>query len=454
MKKFLFLLLLVPTLSMAQFEGDWYTSFAIMGSAMRMQLDIEETPELKVILINPDMEGSVECDEANIEGTELTFKWSVRNLSFKGVLEEGVISGEMTQSGFSWDVTFTREMQEIIVVSRWQEPKAPFPYSSDSVQIENGDITLGATLVLPEGFNNSTPIVVLVSGSGPQNRNCEIAGHEPFWVIADHFARNGIASLRFDDRGTGTSAGSAAETTLTDFGSDAEACAVYLRKTKKFKKNPLGLAGHSEGGMHTLLAATSYKKIDFLIQLATVGTNGRDVLVTQQYDIPKAAGQSEELCKWSQSLYRGMVEIVMNNAQESAVTSLQELLGEAYDNAPESYDKSATTRVQFIMGNIAFINNQWMREFLAFETKDYLNKIDLPILTIHGGKDIQVAAESNSNGFADYENSSRHILPDLNHLLQPCEVCDINEYGVIDTTISPEVLKLMTDWILDLNQGL
>jgi len=451
MKLLLCLFGFLPLMSQAQFEGDWYASFTVMGSSMRMQLDIQESTELKIFLINPDLKDSVVCDEAKISGNELTFKWNSRNLSYKGALENDVISGKMQQSGFEWEVEFSREYQEKKVVNRWQEPKAPFPYSSDSVQIKNGDVSLGATLVLPEGFNNETPIVVLVSGSGPQNRNCEIAGHQPFWVIADHFARNGIASLRFDDRGTGTSTGNTATASLNDLASDAEACARYLRKTKKFKKNPLGLIGHSEGGMHILMAAANYKKIDFQIQLATAGTSGKEVLITQQYDIPKASGEPEELSQWNKLLFEGMADIVMNNSQDSAADKLQQFLENSYDNAPDSYDKSSTNRVQFIIGNAAFMNNQWMREFLKFKTEEYLSKLDMPMLVVHGGQDIQVAANANSNGFADYEQAQRHILPGLNHLLQPCKTCDIQEYGNIETTISKKVLTLMTNWILNLD---
>lgn len=449
MRRLFFFLALSPLFTLAQFEGNWYSSFTVMGNAMRMQLDVSESPTA-VTLINPDQEISVKCDEAFIIDDSLTFHWKARNLSFEGAMENGAIIGKMSQSGFTWDVTFTREVQEKIVITRWQTPEAPFPYSSDSVMIKSGAVELGATLLLPEGFDSSTPIVVLASGSGPQNRDCEIAGHKPIWVIADHLARNGIASLRFDDRGTGTSTGVYNNASLIDLGSDVEACARYLRKKRKFKKNPLGAIGYSEGGMHILIAAKAYSEIEFLVHLATVGLNGKCVLVKQQYDIPKATGQPEELCQWNRSVYQRMAGIVLTYPKEIASDSLQAYLGRAYDTAPTSFNKSLSNRAAFIISNITFMNNEWMRQFLTFNTSEYLNHLEVPLLAIHAEKDIQVSASDNSAAFDTYPYATTHILPGLNHLFQPCTACTIEEYGEIETTFSPQVLTLLTDWIQSL----
>ena len=450
MKHLTFLLAFSPLFALAQFEGNWYSSFTVMGNAMRMQLDVSESPT-KVILINPDQEMSVTCDEAFIIEDSLTFRWKARGLFFEGALENGTIIGTMSQSGFTWEVKFTRELQEKRVVARWQTPEAPFLYSSDSIIIKSGGVQLGATLLLPKGFDSSTPIVILASGSGPQNRDCELAGHKPFWVIADHLARNGIASLRFDDRGTGKSTGDYNKATLMDLASDVESCARYLRKKRKFKKNPLGAIGHSEGGMHVLIAAKEYKEIDYLVQLATVGLSGKYVLVKQQYDIPKAAGQPEAVCQWNQAVYQHMASIISAYPKNIASDSLQAYLGRAYDNAPESFDKSLSNRASFIISNISFMNNVWMRQFIAFDASDYLKDLDIPILALHAEKDIQVSASENSASFEAYPNATTQVLPGLNHLFQPCSKCTIEEYGEIETTFSPEALTILTDWIQNLH---
>ncbi|GAB5416955.1 MAG: alpha/beta fold hydrolase [Crocinitomicaceae bacterium] len=454
MKQLLLIFVLIPLFSNAQlFEGKWYSSFTVMGNSMRMNLEVSESPELTVTLINPEMnngDNGVVCDTASIEGNQFSFTWKGRNLSYEGTLENGVISGTMKQSGVTWEAIFTREVQELIQIQRPQNPKGPFPYTSDSVQINNGTITLGATLTLPENFDDATPIVILVSGSGQQNRDCEIGGHKPFWVITDYLARKNIAVIRFDDRGTGTSTGDASAS-LMDYSSDVEAIARYLRKERKFKKNPLGAIGHSEGGMHTLIAASNFKKFDFLIQLATVGTDGKTVLVTQQYDIPKASGEPDDLCKWNRKLFANMSDIVLSLPQDEAEDSLTKMLGDAYDNAVPSFDKSSASKMQFTFSNNAFMNSQWMREFLAFNAAEYLEQIDIPLLAIHAGNDIQVAPQANSKGFDAYKYAETHIIDGLNHLFQPCERCSIDEYSEIETTISTDVLHLMATWVLGLN---
>ena len=454
-QRLLILFLLLPLSNYAQkFEGKWYSSFTVMGTSMRMNLDVTESPEVKVLISNPDVPAlKQECNEVTIDGNDFYFELESFGLDFNGSLYGDSIRGEMQQHGVKWMVTFTREEQKPKVVNRPQEPKPPFDYTIDSLQIENGDISLGATLILPKDFNENTPIIILSSGSGAQDRDCHIAGHKPFWVIADHMARQKIATIRFDDRGQGTSTGKFQEATLMDFGSDVEAIARHVRKKLKFKKNPLGMLGHSEGGMHTLIAANNYKKIDFLVQMATVGTNGMDVLVQQQYDIPKASGESHELSEWNKFLYVGMCNIVLQYPQDIASDSLTAYVGNKYDNAPEEFNKSGATRLQFIIGNIMFMNNLWMREFLLFETENYLPKLakqGTPILTVHGEKDIQVAPESNSAGFSGYPYAQREIMPEVNHLMQHCKNCSMQEYGTLEETISSNVLYLISDWVREL----
>jgi hypothetical protein len=202
--------------------------------------------------------------------------------------------------------------------------------------------------------------------------------------------------------------------------------------------------------MHTLIAANNYNKIDFLIQLATVGTTGKDVLIQQQYDIPIASGESQELAKWNQDTYLGMSGIVLKFPQDVATDSLTTFLGNQYDNAPEDFDKSSSGKLQFIMGNIMFINSQWMREFLQFETASYLpnlEKREVMMLVIHGEKDVQVAPELNNAGFSEYEYAELAIIEGVNHLMQQCTTCSMQEYGELEETISPTVLNYITTWV-------
>ncbi|NRA13853.1 MAG: alpha/beta hydrolase, partial [Crocinitomicaceae bacterium] len=394
--------------------------------------------------------GPIPLEDHKIDGKIIEFSWAAIGLSFEGVYsdKESNIKGKMFHNGIEWDVVFTKERPKNAILIRPQEPKGPFDYTIEKIKIKNGKYVLGATLTLPKEFSESSSIVVLASGSGPQNRDCEIMGHKPFWVIADHLAKNGIACLRFDDRGVGESTGYFVGSGLSDFASDVVSCVKYLRKTKKYKENKIGLTGHSEGGMHTLIAATSYKKVDFIMQLSSVGTNGGEVLIEQQYLIPIKSGAPEVNARWNQSVFAGSVEIIKENKQEKAVPLLTEFLEKKYEEAPQEY-KDKMKKQAFIDATIGFINNDWARDFVNFDTQDYLEKLKIPLFAATGSEDIQVPSVSNLAGFKAYRGASSQTssMGGLNHLMQTCETCGIDEYGSIEETFSMGLMDMMVKWI-------
>jgi predicted acyl esterase len=322
--------------------------------------------------------------------------------------------------------------------------------------IENGKIVLGATLVIPNNLSGNYPIVVLASGSGAQDRNCELLGHKPFWVIADYLAENGIASLRFDDRGVGKSTGVFQMATLEDFASDVLACVSFLKSDSRFANHPIGLVGHSEGGMHVMMAAHKNKTVQFLIELASVGTTGKDVLVEQQYLIPKKGGQTEEYAQWNKSLFEEMSSLLLATKNKNRAEKLTAYLNEKYKSAPEEY-KKLTNEMNFKLGMQMFMNSEWMIQFLSYQTADYLTKLSIPVFAINGSEDIQVPAESSQQGFEkNFSKESRSyskavIAVGKNHLFQTCIECTVKEYGDIEETFSEEVLKEMATWIKSLN---
>lgn len=444
------LLLFIPFYGSAQIDGDWYTSFVIAGTSvnLKMNIDIEASSEIKLSDLDGQFEDVV-IEEHEINNDSISFSWAAIGLSFNGKYDkdQNNIDGMMSQSGLEWDVNFTKEIQEEIEIVRPQEPQPPFDYTVEDLIIKNGDIQLGATLTLPKNFSETTPVVILASGSGAQDRNCEIMGHKPFWVIADHLAKNEIACLRFDDRGVGESTGVFAEADLSDFASDNEACLKFLRKKKKYKKNKIGIAGHSEGGVHALITATECKKLDFIIELASIGGSAGDVLIEQQYLIPIQAGFSEESAVWNKTTYEGIVEILMT--VEEPTDALTKFLGDHYDAAPEEYTKGLT-RAGFIMGQLMMFNTPWGVDFVKYDAQGYLSEIDIPLLAINGEKDIQVPAASNSLAFEKYSHATTHIVPELNHLMQSCNTCTVTEYGDLEESFSVGVMDLMVKWIKEL----
>lgn len=447
-------LLLFPFSLFSQFSGEWNTSFVVVGQSMRMKMTIADSNEAQQLFIE-DPDGTypkIEMTEFTIEKDVLAFKWGKIGLSFDGtyILDGDSISGTMKQSGLEWDVNFTREEQVKKVVARPQEPKAPFDYEIQEVLIKNGKNVIGATITIPKNYNNETPIIVLTSGSGPQNRDCELLGHKPFWVIADYFASEEIITLRFDDRGIGKSTGSFSDATIFDFAEDVNACVSYLRK--QFKNNKIGVAGHSEGGMHALVAASKNKNINFIIELASVGISGKEVLIDQQYDIPKKGGKSEAYCQWNKEVFSGLCDIIQKNKQEEAEGLITTFLSDKYDNSPQEY-KDESDKSSFLVTMSMFINSDWARSFVNYNASDYLNKLRVPILTINGGEDIQVSPKKNYAAFKEHPYSENingnafYLVDGLNHLMQTCTECTILEYGELEETFSLEVMEIMKNWM-------
>lgn len=456
MRKLFFIAILISQHVVGQITGDWHTAFTVAGTNHRMDLSIDgigRDGTLKIGLPDVPNREQKTIDNSLILKDSLFFTWENIGLSFFGnyYSKGDSISGIMKQAGLEWKVAFKREVQEVKKVNRPQEPKPKFAYEIKEIEIKNGKNIIGATLTLPKNKINF-PIVILSSGSGPQNRDCEIMGHKPFWVIADYLTNNGIGVLRFDDRGVGKSTGEFSKASLFDFASDVEACYNYVKKN--YKGHKIGLAGHSEGGMHTLIVASKYPKLDFLIQLAAVGTTGRDVLVEQQYLIPSSSGKSEAYSIANSTLYDSVTNLLLTTERENFTYKINELIKRNYNKLPDEYKKEGTME-EFSTSFLNFLNNDWARQFVAFETKDYLEKINCPILVINGSEDIQVPPNKSQEGFRKgfsnesktFDHSKIILIPGLNHLFQTCKKCDIMEYGELEETFSENALKAMEQWI-------
>jgi pimeloyl-ACP methyl ester carboxylesterase len=458
MKSFLlFTLIFLTTSTFGQIGGTWHTSFSVMGNTNRLDLFVNNNPiNPSVLATNPDSDKTknLPMDKVKITDSTLSFFWTKTSVSFDGKYSKtgDSIVGVMSQMDYKWEVTFTRREHEKIVLKRPQEPKAPFAYPVEELLIKNGDNMIGATLTLPLNAGANYPIVVLASGSGAQDRNCDLMGHKSFLVIADYLARNGIGCLRFDDRGVGKSTGSFQTASLEDFASDVNACVNYLLHDERFVGHKIGVAGHSEGGMHALIAAKSNKKIQFIVELASVGTSGGEVLAEQNYLIYKASGSSDEVGLWAKETITGICEILAANSAEKTVDPMTKYIESRYAIAPKEFT-DMTSLAQYQMGILMMLNNDWGRQFTGFHAANYLKKIKVPMLAINGSKDIQVPPVSNQAGFA--KNFSKKSLPQskaivvdgLNHLFQKCTTCTTSEYSELEETFSETVLKEMTMWI-------
>ncbi len=452
MKILIVLFVFLSSVSFGQLEGLWHSSFQVAGKSLLMDLDIKgigRDGSISVIIPDQPQIKPQEMEVYSLFIDSLFFRWDRIGLSFAGKLKNDSLKGIMKQSGLEWNVIFTKTEQARVEVSgRPQDPIGPFSYERKELEIKNKKVSIAGTLTLPK--ETDFPIVILVSGSGQQDRDCELVGHKPFWILADYLSKNGIAVFRYDDRGIGKSTGEFASSTETDFTSDVLAVFSYLKK--KYPGHPIGIYGHSEGGIIGLRAAAQQKEIRFLIESASVGTNGKDVLVNQQYDIPIASGMSEEEAKWNSRLFEEAANIVLKTETASFLKDYKIWLATVWENIPSSFkeDKSMNDMASEMS---VFINTNWAKEFLSYQAADYLKTVDLPMLIINGKKDLQVRWDESQTGFKKSMNvntlrqSTFKAYDDLNHLLQPCIKCTISEYATIETSMSPIVMSDILTWV-------
>lgn len=338
------------------------------------------------------------------------------------------IAGTFNQSGLSLPLTLTPGEDK---PKRPQTPQPPFPYTTEEVTFMNADIALNGTLVLPDGCTRKTPVLIMVTGSGQQNRDEEIFEHKPFAVIADALARAGIATLRYDDRGFNGYKGNISDCTTEDFKNDALAGIELLRT--RFDK--VGVIGHSEGGTIALMLAAE-QKVDFVVSLAGMVISGAETLVWQN----KVALQESGLTNEQIDSYCKMLEKAFDVRANG---------GRMPD--PDDYDVPEVL-MQNYWAVVAQIQMPYMIHFLRLDMRPLLGKITCPVLALNGTKDIQVEHKSNLSALRDGlhpdEKNRIESVEGVNHLFQHCNTGAVTEYREIEETISPAVLESIIQWVL------
>lgn len=336
---------------------------------------------------------------------------------------------------------------------RPQEPRRPFSYTAEEVSYANGDVKLAGTLTIPQG-PGPFPAVLLLSGSGPQDRDGALYGHQPLLVIADHLSRHGIAVLRVDDRGVGGSTGNVDEATTADFARDALAGVRFLESHPKIAKGRIGLLGHSEGGIVAPLAASQSPGVAFVVLLAGTGVPGAEIVRRQNELIARSNGVPEEAVRRSQDALRRTFAILREEPERAARTARLRALGRDL-LVHMSEDQIKTLGGHAAAGDAVArgINTPWFRYFIDYDPRPALRRVKVPVLALNGSLDLQVPADPNLPEIrkaleqAGNQDVTVRLLPRLNHLFQPATTGSPAEYGVIETTIDPQVLDLVTGWI-------
>jgi hypothetical protein len=341
------------------------------------------------------------------------------------------------------------------VAKKPQEPTPPFPYYSEQVTFRNSEagISLSGTLTVPDK-KGSFPAVVLVTGSGPQDRDETIWGHKPFLVIADYLTRQGYAVLRYDDRGTGKSTGRFGTATSLDFAADAESAIAYLKSRKEINPDKIGLAGHSEGGLVAAIAASRSKNVSFVISLAGPGAVGADLMALQTELIARAGGVDEAGIAIIKKINSETLEILKNTPDTTALrANLTAYTKKNTADYPRQMLPPGQTAAQFFEQQVHFACSPWYQFVYQVDPAQYFRKVACPVLALNGSKDLQVDARQNlppiSKALKEGGNLNVTIkeLPNLNHLFQESKTGHPNEYAGIEQTFSPKALAAMSDWL-------
>ncbi|MCO6146844.1 S9 family peptidase [Flavobacterium sp. NRK1] len=453
----LLLLMLTSTLFAQDITGKWQGNLVVPGGKLKLIVNIAQGVAGYTATMDSPDQGAKNIPVPNIDFTEniLTFGVPAAGISYKGKLENGTIKGTFTQGDYTLALDLSKGEAVETKLNRPQEPKTPFPYYTEDVTFKNekAGITLAGTLTLPKKDGNY-PVVILISGSGSQDRNEEILGHKPFLVLADHLTRNGIGVLRYDDRGVGGSGGNPATGTSADFATDTQAALDYLKTRKEINKKKIGLIGHSEGGLIAQLIAEKNSDIAFIVMMAGPGIKGNELMILQNYLVGKANDIPEdELTSMGSTVRKAYDIILTENDEKARKLAVSEIFEKEFGPffASKGVPKDEIGRV--VLGQVEQVTSPWFVYFLRYDPAPVLQNIKCPILALNGEKDTQVAAKANLDGIkrAAEKSGNKKVVtksfPGLNHLFQECSTGSIQEYGTIEETISPVVLTEITNWI-------
>ncbi len=386
--------------------------------------------------------GEVEFDEDG----DLVLRMPNLGAAYDGTFEADRrrIDGKWKQGSQSFPLELLA-VEKASTLKRPQTPKPPFPYRAIDVSYENpaAKLTLAGTLTTPDS-KGPFPAVLLITGSGSQDRDETIFEHRPFFVIADALTRRGVAVLRVDDRGVGKSTGSPLTATSLDLAGDVEAGVEFLKKRPEIDAARIGLVGHSEGGIIAPMLASKRQDIAFVVMLAGPGLNGEKILYAQSALLMKAQGASDEDVAANRKIQEQMFAVLKDSSLDSAavIAKLRSILSPT-GTADPSVD-----------AQIASVNSPWMRYFIAYEPLPALEQMRCPVLALFGEKDLQVPAVENAKAMDEVVKKRgdgsfvTKIVPGVNHLFQKCSTGGIDEYAKIEQTMDEGALAMLVDYVV------
>jgi pimeloyl-ACP methyl ester carboxylesterase len=457
------LLIFVMACSPSIFAQDWsgrWEGKVNVGVEIRLVFKIAKAGNgYTATFDSPDQSTlDIPCDTVMTSGDSIHIPMRAIGAEYKGHKKnDSLITGSLVQ-GMSIALDLRKKTAD--VAKRPQTPKPPFPYRSENVLYYNADRSMqfGGTLTIPNG-KGPFPTVILVTGSGSQDRNSTVLEHPLFHVLADHLSRNGVAVLRYDDRGVGETTGDLNLATTADFADDAEAGIAFLLQKSWVDPKRIGIIGHSEGGIIAPMIANRRNDIAFVVLLAAPTVPIIDLMAMQNEAIARSAGLSEEALKEIPGLFTEITGIIRSAPTDSAaltrsVTFIEEW---AQVKTPKVLSEmnlaSPLQRLEYARGMTGQLRLPWFRWFVGYDPTPALLKMRGKVLALNGAKDIQVISSQNLPALREALKKSKvdqfdiHELPQLNHLFQTCVTCTLKEYGELEETFSPVALQIISDWI-------
>lgn len=440
--------------------GAWSGTLA---GRIRLVLHVERdsTGALRASVDSPDQGAmGLGVDAIEVRGDSLLFAMRAIGGSYAGLIDakRAGIEGVWRQGDAELPLVLhpLAPGEEAAKPARSQEPKPPLPYDAIEVTYPNPDapgVTLAGTLTVPRS-PGSFPCAVLITGSGPEDRDETVFGHRPFLVLADHLTREGIAVLRSDDRGVGASTGSAARATSEDFAGDVRAAVAYLKTRKEIDPARIGLIGHSEGGLIAPMVASRDASVAFLVLLAGPGVPGDSLLVTQSLLVSRSEGFSDSLAREAEGTQRRLLAAARSAPDSAALlATMREVIGRQIARLPEEQRGAVGNIDELAARQVGILRSPWMRFFLSYDPRPALSRVSCPVLALNGGKDVQVSAEQNLPEIraALEKGENRDVtvktLEGLNHLFQTSATGAVGEYAAIEETFAPSALEEISRWI-------
>jgi pimeloyl-ACP methyl ester carboxylesterase len=376
---------------------------------------------------------------------------------FDGELIVDSIKGKILQAGIQGSFYLTRSDEQKTIQQSESKIDEPLPYLEDEVAFKSGRILLAGTLTIPKE-EKKYPAVILLTGSGPQNRDEEIFGFKIFQKIADYLTRRGIAVLRYDDRGVGGSTGNTMQSTTEDFAGDAQAAIDFLKKQKNIDSKKIGFLGHSEGGIIAPMVAASSDDVAFLVLVSGTGVNGGEVLLEQQKLILKASGVSDSLINQNLDLQKKINNALSNDKDLNDIRSdIQAFAEKDYETLSKEIKASIKDKKAYInstvQSQILMFNNPWFRYFIQYDPAPALQKVKVPVLMTFGELDLQVPVNQNRPKMEEAlrlggnNNFKSIIFPKANHLYQEAKTGSPGEYNELKKEFVPGFLETITEWI-------